>query len=335
MQDHRSKPLRSWVNGEQKAQCRTTGQQEQDFLLGSAETPKSGPAEKANSTPSRTVHTSNEQIPLSRAGVLVLAGAILLWLSTISLYPSNNCKLRLISSLLQCLPSGPQGNTARFAPWETASATTVWRWWKADGTSTLHMEQAAPLAFSRGTVLLPGCIFNPLQPFGPWEHRGKKKRATGILKHEKKLQNLLSVYFDWVLCLLAPAFILVFNFCACQGYRGLLLEVSLEAELPKVQTDPMPKQHSIHSFTARWCELHKKSEKKNPSIFESHIQSSDSFVLVKLAAFTSRRDEKRPISKHYHFNTFCDFRSVHTHCLVCLWGRNATSSRESTRLPSV
>lgn len=51
------------MNGGQKAQCRGTGQQEQDILLGSAETSKSGPAEKANSTPSRTVHTSNEQIP--------------------------------------------------------------------------------------------------------------------------------------------------------------------------------------------------------------------------------------------------------------------------------
>lgn len=37
--------------------------QEQDILLGRAESSKSGPAEKANSAPSRTVHTSKEQIP--------------------------------------------------------------------------------------------------------------------------------------------------------------------------------------------------------------------------------------------------------------------------------
>lgn len=69
--------------------------QEQTILLGRAEPSKSGPAEEANSPPAELCTPAMGRYVLSRAGVLVLVGAILLWLSTISLHPSSNIPLSL------------------------------------------------------------------------------------------------------------------------------------------------------------------------------------------------------------------------------------------------
>lgn len=105
-----------------------------------------------------------------------------------------------------------------------------------------------PSAEAQSCRQLPGCVFNPLQTFGPWEprHTGKRKRSTGVLKHEKNLlQNFQCILTWFCVHLLLHSFS---SFCACQSYRELLLEVFLEAELPKkVQTNPLPKQHSIQS----------------------------------------------------------------------------------------
>lgn len=126
-----------------------------------------------------------------------------------------------------------------------------------------------------------GCLAGPQQRHGPatssqdvpsilcghlglgnqdTQEQGKEQQAFSKIR--KKISKLtLSVF--WLGFVSTCSCIHISSFCACQGYRELLLEVCLEAKLPKkVQTTPMPKQHSIHSFRARWCKLHKKSEKE-------------------------------------------------------------------------
>lgn len=168
-------------------------------MLGRAEPSKSGPAEKAGSAPSGTVHTSNGQ---GRGAGCQPPPAEY----NLSARLQQLRKLGLVSSLLQRLPSGAQGNAARFAPWETASVTAVWRWWKADGTSTLHPHGAGCLtglqqrhgpAASSQDVSSILCRRLALGSRGTQE-KGKEQQAFSNVR-KKLLQSLLSVYFDWIL----------------------------------------------------------------------------------------------------------------------------------------
>lgn len=123
------------------------------------------------------------------------------------------CKLGLVSSILQRLPSGAQGSAARFAPWESASVTAASRRWKA--MEAPYSASSGRLGWcsaeTRPRIQLQGCAFDPLQRLGTWEpwYTGKGKRAAGTLKPGKKLiQNIFSMYFNCFLCRFAPACIL-------------------------------------------------------------------------------------------------------------------------------
>lgn len=204
MQDHRKKPLRRWVNGGLVQSYWITDSSKISFWA--EQNPQNQSQLKKQTVPPAELCTP----AMSRSSWAGQGCWCRPPLAEYNLSASLQAlhKLGLASSLLHCLPSGAQGNAARFAPWETASVPAAWRWWKADGTSTLHVEWAAWLAFSRGTVLPPAprmCLRSSADtwPLGTTTHRNKEKSDRHSQTREKKFQNLLWAYFGWVLCPLA------------------------------------------------------------------------------------------------------------------------------------
>lgn len=262
MQDHRNKPLRRWVmEGRRLSTELLDNRQQQDILLGRAEPSKSGPAEKASSAPKQNC-AHQQWADTSWAGqgcwchpplAEYNLSASLQQLRNLAWFPasSNACLLEPRAMQQDLLP-GKQHLSQQSGDGRRQMEPPPSTWSRLLGWPSAEVQSCHQVVSS---IL---CRCSVLGSRGTQE-KGEEQQAFSNMR-----KKFFKTYFQWILTGFCVHLLLhISSFCACQGFRELLLEVCLEAELPKnMQTNPMPKQHSIHSFRARWGE-HKTSKKKN------------------------------------------------------------------------